>query len=75
MKILVNMVIFGVLSFGLTAACALFMTPLIWFLWNWVIPEIFGLPEITIWQTIGLMLLVSFVVQTCRVRVTINGGK
>lgn len=24
-------------------------------LWNWLIPSIFGLPEITYWQAVGLM--------------------
>jgi len=26
-------------------------------LWNWLIPTIFGLPEITLWQALGLNLL------------------
>lgn len=26
-------------------------------LWNWIMPDIFGLTEITIWQAIGLNLL------------------
>jgi hypothetical protein len=26
-------------------------------LWNWLIPEIFGLSEITFWQAIGLNIL------------------
>ena len=26
-------------------------------LWNWLMPIIFGLPEITFWQAIGLNLL------------------
>jgi hypothetical protein len=30
--------------------------PLMW-LWNWLIPTMFGLPEITFWQAIGLNLL------------------
>ena len=25
--------------------------------WNWLMPSIFGLPEITFWQAIGLNLL------------------
>jgi hypothetical protein len=28
-------------------------------LWNWLMPEIFGLPEITFWQAIGLNMLAS----------------
>ena len=30
--------------------------PVMW-LWNWVIPDIFGLPTITFWQAFGLNLL------------------
>lgn len=30
--------------------------PVMW-LWNWVIPTIFGLPEITILQALGLYIL------------------
>jgi len=26
-------------------------------LWNWLMPNVFGLPEITFWQAIGLNLL------------------
>lgn len=27
------------------------------YLWNWLMPTLFRLPEITFWQTLGLMLL------------------
>jgi len=27
------------------------------YLWNWLLPPIFGLPEITIWQALGLLVL------------------
>jgi hypothetical protein len=30
--------------------------PLMW-LWNWLMPTMFGLPEITFWQAVGLNLL------------------
>lgn len=26
-------------------------------LWNWLMPELFGLPQITFWQSAGLLLL------------------
>jgi hypothetical protein len=26
-------------------------------LWNWLMPTIFGLPEITFWQSVGLNML------------------
>ncbi len=32
-----------------------------WFLWNWLMPEIFGLPSISLFQTIGLLLLSGFI--------------
>jgi hypothetical protein len=28
-----------------------------YFLWNWVIPDIFSLPEISLFQTLGLTIL------------------
>lgn len=28
-------------------------------LWNWLMPVIFGLPTISFWQAVGLMILVS----------------
>ena len=28
-------------------------------LWNWLMPVIFNLPEISFWQTFGLMILCS----------------
>lgn len=30
-----------------------------WLLWNWLMPEIFGLPEIGLAQAFGLLLLSS----------------
>lgn len=34
-----------------------------WFLellWNWLMPVLFGLPEVTYWQALGLRLLSTF---------------
>jgi len=44
------------LGFVLALVCSL---PVYW-LWNWVCPEIFGLREITWLQALGLSLLCSF---------------
>jgi hypothetical protein len=42
---------------GLIAIIAfLMMFPTYW-LWNWLMPTIFGLKEITLWQALGLNLL------------------
>lgn len=32
--------------------------PIKW-LWNWIMPSIFGLPEISFWMALGIALLVS----------------
>lgn len=31
-------------------------------LWNWLMPEIFGLPEITFWQAVGLLVMCRLLV-------------
>jgi positive regulator of sigma E activity len=33
------------------------------FLWNWLIPEIFGGPTVTYWQAMGLLLLSHILVR------------
>lgn len=34
----------------------LFVLPVYW-LWNWLMPTLFGLPTITVWQAVGLLWL------------------
>jgi hypothetical protein len=47
--------VFGAL--GLVAIVMVIMgLPAMW-LWNWLMPTIFGLKEISFWQAIGLQLL------------------
>lgn len=38
------------------AAACIFVVPA-WLLWNWLVPVIFGLPEVSLLQCLGLMLL------------------
>jgi hypothetical protein len=45
--------------FGVVAAINLFLAWLLVLLWNWLMPMLFGLPEINIWISLGLMVLVS----------------
>ena len=40
----------------LILAAVLFVVPS-WFLWNWLMPEIFGLPEIGFIECFGMLLL------------------
>ena len=49
--------IFMVLGFVVFAAF-LYTLPVMW-LWNWLMPIIFNLPKINIWQAWGLSLLSS----------------
>jgi len=35
-----------------------------WLLWNWLMPVIFGLPEITILQAFGLLILSGLLVKS-----------
>lgn len=43
------------LAFALVI-CAIIGFPIMW-LWNWLMPNIFGLTEITFWQAVGLGVL------------------
>lgn len=49
--------ILAVIGF-LSIAALLLGLPLMW-LWNWLMPNIFGLIEITFWQAVGLNFLAS----------------
>jgi high-affinity Fe2+/Pb2+ permease len=51
--------IIGLVIAGLVAGVALGLVlglPVMW-LWNWLMPAIFGLPIITFWQAVGLLVL------------------
>ena len=37
----------------------LFALPTMW-LWNWLMPKIFGLTTLTFWETFGVMMLCQF---------------
>jgi len=45
----------------LTLAILAFGLPIM-VLWNWLMPTIFGLPEITFWQSCGLQILLSLLI-------------
>jgi len=44
---------FGVAGIGLIALCGW----VVMLLWNWLMPEIFGLKRVTYWQAWGLLIL------------------
>ena len=49
-------VFFTALAFGL-----LLVFPIMW-LWNYLMPMVFGLPKLTYWQTYGLYVLINMLV-------------
>lgn len=49
-----------IVAFGLSL---LFAYPIMW-LWNWLMPMIFGLPIINFWQAFGLNLLSSLLLKS-----------
>lgn len=51
---IIGMAIGGVL---IAAVIALFFGLIVLWLWNWLMPEIFGLTTITFWQAWGLVVL------------------
>lgn len=46
-----------VIGAGMVVLVALLYMIPTWLLWNWLMPELFGLPKITIFQSLGLMML------------------
>ncbi len=49
----------------LVGFCILLSLP-IYLLWNWLMP-LFGLPQLTIWQSFGLMLLSNLLFGTYKI--------
>ena len=47
----------GVIGLGAVIFFGLLSGIPVWLLWNAIIPQIFGLPEITFWQALGLSVL------------------
>lgn len=59
--------IFGILTFGalaITGLAILFGCIIMW-LWNWLMPELFGLPLICYWQAVGLFILLKLLLGGC----------
>lgn len=50
--------VFGIV--GALVVFAIIFTVPVYFLWNWLMPELFGLKSISFWQATGLLLLSGF---------------
>ncbi|NMH86269.1 hypothetical protein [Flavivirga algicola] len=61
------MIIFGAIA--ITGLAILFGFVIMW-LWNWLMPEIFGLTTLTYWQAVGLFIFLKLLLGGCG-----SGGK
>ncbi len=52
--VIAGMVIFGILAIG--GLAILFGFVVMW-LWNWLMPDLFGLPTLTFWKAVGVIIL------------------
>jgi hypothetical protein len=57
-----GMIIFGTIA--IVGLAILFGFVLMW-LWNWLMPDIFGLTTITYWQAVGLFILLKILLGGC----------
>ncbi|WP_298900287.1 hypothetical protein [uncultured Psychroserpens sp.] len=57
-----GMIIFGIIA--ITGLAILFGFVIMW-LWNWLMPLIFGLPLLTYWQAVGLFILLKLLLGGC----------
>ena len=56
-----QILVVGVWMIIVTAIFATALSIPTWLLWNWLVPDIFGLPKVTLLQSFGLLLLSGFV--------------
>ena len=54
-----GMIVLGIIA--ITGLAILFGFVIMW-LWNWLMPELFGLPALTYWQAVGLFILMKIFV-------------
>ena len=59
---IVGMIIFGAIF--ITGLIILFGFVIMW-LWNWLMPDIFGLTTLTYWQAVGLFILLKILLGGC----------
>ena len=59
---IVGIIIFGAIA--ITGLAILFGFVLMW-LWNWLMPSLFGLSTVTYWQAVGLFILFKILLGGC----------
>lgn len=60
-------VIAGMIALGIIAitGLAILFGFIVMWLWNWLMPEIFGLPLLSYWQAVGLFILFKILLGGC----------
>ena len=61
LKRLVNILLIVFISFGTLSVFCAFVSLPFWLLWNWLVPDIFGLPTITWLQAGGLWVFMALI--------------
>ncbi len=56
------MIIFGIFAIG---GLAILLGFVVMWLWNWLMPMLFGLPIISYWQAVGLFILAKLLLGGC----------
>ena len=56
-KAVTHILKFGAIGLVVAAAAIVLVGFLVMWLWNWLMPDIFGLPVIGVWHALGLLLL------------------
>ncbi len=57
-----GMIIFGIIVIG---GLAILLGFIIMWLWNWLMPMLFGLPTLTFWQAAGVFILSKILLGGC----------
>lgn len=60
--VIVGMILFGIVA--IIGLAILFGFVVMW-LWNWLMPELFGLPTLTYWKAVGLFILMKILIGGC----------
>lgn len=58
-EVITKTIVTVVVGISVTVMITAILTIPTWLLWNWLIPQIFGLQKITIFQSLGITLLTS----------------
>lgn len=61
-----------VVGFWMVVIAAIFaaaVTIPTWLLWNWLMPDVFGLPSVSLLQAFGLLLLSGFIFGSRQIRI------